>query len=88
MSTVVVQRRLRHSKSGVDWVELVDTADQRRDAKLVDDCWSRELAVVQPHVGFREIAVEAVLAFSFNHLEGLWSAPGKAAVFEALTLDG
>jgi hypothetical protein len=86
--TMMVQRRLRHAESGVDWVELVDTADQRWDTELVDDGWSRELTVVQPHVGVWEIAVEAVLAFSFDHLEGLWSAPGVAAVFKALALHG
>ena len=88
MSTVVVQRRLRHSESGVDWVELVDTADERWDAKLVDECWSRKLAVVQPHVGFWKITVEAVLAFSLDQFVRLWSAPSKAAVFKALALNG
>ena len=88
VSTVVVQRRLRHSESGVDWVELVNAANQGRDTKLVDDRWSRELAVVQPHVRIREIAVEAVLAFSLDQFECLWSAPGIAAIFKSLALNG
>jgi hypothetical protein len=86
VSTVVVQRGLWHSESGVDWVELVDTADERWDTELVDDGWSRELAVVQPHVRLWEITVEAMLAFGFDHLKRLWSTPGVAAVFKALSL--
>jgi hypothetical protein len=88
VSTVVVQRGLWHSESGVDWVELVDTADQGWNTQLINERWSRELTVVEPHVCFWQITVEAMLAFGFDHLMDLWSTPSKAAVFKALSLHG
>jgi hypothetical protein len=66
VSTVVVHRCLRHPKSNVRWVEVIDAADNGWNAKAVDKGWAREGAVVQPHLCCWQVAMKLVKAFGFD----------------------
>lgn len=75
------------SQSRRGWVEVIDTPDNGRNTKTLDEGWAREGAVVQPHLCCWKVTVKLVKAFGFNKLVVVWCTKRGDAWVEGRTGD-